>query len=96
MAGVTSISCIRPIFSGQPAEHTLLARTVIVIEDAARGRSGSGLSLLDHFGSVEACITATARELEKVQGIGPKTAAAIRDLVSAETNQPLKGRRKPV
>ena len=50
---------------------------------------------LDHFGSVEACITATARELEKVQGIGPKTAAAIRDLVSAETNQPLKGRRNP-
>jgi ERCC4-type nuclease len=52
--------------------------------------------LLDHFGSVEACITATACELEKVQGIGPKTAAAIRDLVSAKTNQPLKGRRKPV
>jgi DNA excision repair protein ERCC-4 len=52
--------------------------------------------LLDHFGSVQACITAPACELEKVPGIGPKTAAAIRDLVSAETTQPLKGRRKPV
>jgi DNA excision repair protein ERCC-4 len=52
--------------------------------------------LLDHFGSVEASITAPACELEKVSGVGPKTAAAIRDLVSAETNQPLKGRRKPV
>ena len=47
--------------------------------------------LLDYFGSVQACITATADELEKVPGIGPKTAAAIRDLVSAE-NQPLNGR----
>jgi ERCC4-type nuclease len=46
--------------------------------------------LLDHFGSVQACISAPARELEKVPGIGPKTAAAIRDLVSAEINQPFK------
>ena len=38
--------------------------------------------LLDYFGSVQACITATAAELEKVPGIGPKTAAAIRDLVT--------------
>jgi DNA excision repair protein ERCC-4 len=36
--------------------------------------------LLNHFGSVQACITAPARELQKVPGIGPKTAAAIRDL----------------
>jgi ERCC4-type nuclease len=47
--------------------------------------------LLDHFGSVQACITATADELEKVQGIGPKTAAAIRNLVSPEVNQPFNG-----
>ena len=52
--------------------------------------------LLDHFGSVQACITATTHELEKVPGIGPKTAAAIRDLVSAESNPPLKGRQKPI
>jgi DNA excision repair protein ERCC-4 len=48
--------------------------------------------LLDHFGSVQACITATADELEKVPGIGPKTAAAIRDLVSSETKQSENGR----
>ncbi|MBV9874167.1 MAG: hypothetical protein JO025_05520 [Verrucomicrobia bacterium] len=29
--------------------------------------------LLDHFGSVQACITATADELERVPGIGPET-----------------------
>ena len=48
--------------------------------------------LLNYFGSVQACITATAGELEKVPGIGPKTAAAIRDLVSLELTQPLNGR----
>ena len=51
--------------------------------------------LLDHFGCVQACITAPARELQKVPGIGPKTAAAIRDLVSVGINQPLEGRREP-
>jgi DNA excision repair protein ERCC-4 len=40
--------------------------------------------LLDYFGSIQACITARADELEKVPGIGPKTAAAIRALVSPE------------
>jgi DNA excision repair protein ERCC-4 len=48
--------------------------------------------LLDYFGSVQSCINATAHELAKVPGIGPKTAAAIRDLVSPESNQPLNGR----
>ena len=51
--------------------------------------------LLDHFGSVEACITATAEELEKVPGIGPKTAATIRNLVTAQNDQPLNGPQKP-
>jgi DNA excision repair protein ERCC-4 len=48
--------------------------------------------LLDHFGSVQACLTANADELEKVPGIGPKTAAAIRGLVSSETKQSENGR----
>jgi DNA uptake protein ComE-like DNA-binding protein len=33
----------------------------------------------------------SADELEKVPGIGPKTAAAIRDLVSPEINRRLSG-----
>lgn len=38
-------------------------------------------NLLDHFGSVQACLTAPTAELCRVQGVGLKTAKAIRDLV---------------
>jgi DNA excision repair protein ERCC-4 len=37
--------------------------------------------LLDHFGSVHACLAASPTELQEVSRIGPKTAEAIRDLV---------------
>jgi DNA excision repair protein ERCC-4 len=37
--------------------------------------------LLDHFGNVQACFTASADELRQIPGIGLKTAAAIRDLI---------------
>lgn len=39
---------------------------------------GRAEDLLDHFGSVAAVITAEQCELESIQGIGEKTAAAIR------------------
>jgi DNA excision repair protein ERCC-4 len=39
--------------------------------------------LLEHFGSIQACINAPAETLETIQGIGPKTAAAIRELVTS-------------
>jgi ERCC4-type nuclease len=37
--------------------------------------------LLDHFGNVQACFSASAEDLCRVPGIGPKTATAIRDLL---------------
>ena len=40
--------------------------------------------LLDHFASVEKVIGATTEELECVEGIGPKTAQAIRQLLSEQ------------
>lgn len=39
-------------------------------------------ALLEHFGSVEACILASAEELSAVDGIGRKTAEAIRNTVA--------------
>jgi DNA excision repair protein ERCC-4 len=44
--------------------------------------------LIDHFGTVQACINATLLDLQKVSGIGPKTAAAIIDLVTSLKTQP--------
>lgn len=38
--------------------------------------------LLEHFGTIERCISATEIELRRVPGIGSKTARAIRRLVS--------------
>jgi DNA excision repair protein ERCC-4 len=35
--------------------------------------------LLETFGSIEAVMTATLEKLQQIEGIGPKTAAAIRD-----------------
>jgi DNA excision repair protein ERCC-4 len=37
--------------------------------------------LLDHFGSVRACFEAQMDELQKIDGIGPKTAQAIFDTI---------------
>jgi DNA excision repair protein ERCC-4 len=37
--------------------------------------------LLDHFGSIQACLTASPAELQEVSTIGPKTAEAIRELI---------------
>lgn len=41
-------------------------------------------SLLEHFGSVEACIAASEQELAAVPGIGPGTARGVRSAVSEE------------
>jgi ERCC4-type nuclease len=41
-------------------------------------------NLLEHFGGVRACLLATVEQLIEVQGIGPKTAQAIKDVVGSE------------
>jgi len=43
--------------------------------------------LLEHFGTVEAVMTASVSDLSEVRGIGDKTARAIRWSVSEETQQ---------
>ncbi len=43
--------------------------------------------LLEEFGTVEKCITADAETLMKIEGIGPKTANAIRNVVSEASAQ---------
>jgi len=41
--------------------------------------------LLEHFGSIRACLAASTDELQKVDGIGPKTAQAIWDTVREDS-----------
>jgi len=43
-------------------------------------------SLLEHFGSAGAVMQASADELQEVSGIGPATAASIRDPLDKEVN----------
>ena len=44
-------------------------------------------TLIKHFGSLRKLRQATVEQLIQVPGIGPATAAAIKDAVSAETGQ---------
>ena len=43
--------------------------------------------LLERFGSVAGCINASAEELSSVEGIGNKTAGAIKSTVSEEPSR---------
>jgi ERCC4-type nuclease len=40
--------------------------------------------LLERFGTLERCMSATEMELSAVEGIGPKTAASIREIVAGK------------
>ncbi|HEY9562290.1 MAG TPA: helix-hairpin-helix domain-containing protein, partial [Nocardioides sp.] len=44
-------------------------------------------TLIKHFGSLRKLKTATVEELAQVPGIGPATAAAIKDAVGASTSK---------
>ena len=41
--------------------------------------------LLDHFGSIRACFEAQMDELQKIDGIGPRTARAILDTIQEDS-----------
>lgn len=53
-------------------------RLLQMLPGVGRGRAQR---LLDHFGSVLACLSASADQLEQIEGIGPKVAAAIREVL---------------
>jgi Fanconi anemia group M protein len=46
---------------------------------------GAAKRLLAHFGSAGAVLSATPEELKKVQGMGPKTIASIREVIEFDT-----------
>jgi ERCC4-type nuclease len=57
------------------------ARQLRILQSLPGIGSDRAKRLLDHFGNVQACFTASAEDLRQIPGIGLKTATAIRDLL---------------
>lgn len=65
---------------GRPKDLGLLAR--FVVEGLPGCGAAASRRLLDHFGTVEAVMQASAEELAMVPGIGEKTAGRIREVLT--------------
>lgn len=66
---------------GKKTARTLKEQQEYLISAIPGVGSAAARSLLKHFGSVEAVMTATPEKLMEADGVGPKTAARIRELV---------------
>ncbi|MBX0295943.1 DEAD/DEAH box helicase [Haloarcula nitratireducens] len=69
---------------GEKQSKTLPEQQEYVVASVAEVGPVTARSLLDHFGSVEAVMTATRDDLLEVDGIGDVTAERIRDVVGAD------------
>lgn len=69
---------------GKPKDLGVLAR--FVVEGLPGCGAAASRRLLDHFGSVEAVMQASAEELAMVPGIGDKTARRIREVLTHQSN----------
>jgi ERCC4-related helicase/ERCC4-type nuclease len=69
---------------GEKSSKTLAEQQEYVVSSVAEVGPVTARALLDHFGSVEAVMTADADELKKVDGVGDVTATQIREVVSEE------------
>jgi ERCC4-type nuclease len=69
---------------GEKSSKTLAEQQEYVVSSVAEVGPVTARALLDHFGSVEAVMTADADELKAVSGVGDVTATQIREVVSGE------------
>jgi Fanconi anemia group M protein len=69
---------------GEKSSKTLAEQQEYVVSSVAEVGPVTARALLDHFGSVEAVMTADADDLKKVDGVGDVTATQIREVVSGE------------
>jgi Fanconi anemia group M protein len=69
---------------GEKAAKTLDEQQEYVVGAIADVGPVTAQSLLAHFGSVEAVMTATEADLQEVRGVGAKTAQRIREVVGSD------------
>ncbi|WP_227133928.1 DEAD/DEAH box helicase [Halorubellus salinus] len=69
---------------GEKASKTLTEQQEYVVSSIADVGPVTARSLLEHFATVEAVMTARAEDLEEVAGVGTVTAERIREVVGSE------------
>ncbi|MFB6218647.1 MAG: helix-hairpin-helix domain-containing protein, partial [Halobacteriaceae archaeon] len=69
---------------GEKAAKTLAEQQEYVVASIADIGPVTARSLLEHFGSVEAALTASEADLLDVEGVGEVTAERIREVVGSE------------
>jgi Fanconi anemia group M protein len=69
---------------GEKSAKTLDEQQEYVVSAIADVGPVTAQSLLSHFGSVEAVMTATEEELQEVRGVGAKTATRVREVVGSD------------
>jgi ERCC4-type nuclease len=69
---------------GEKSAKTLAEQQEYVVASVAEVGPVTARSLLAHFGSVEAVMTADADALREVSGVGEVTADRIRDVVGSD------------
>ncbi|WP_254832551.1 DEAD/DEAH box helicase [Haloglomus salinum] len=69
---------------GEKSSKTLAEQQEYVVSSVAEVGPVTARALLDHFGSVEAVMTADADALKGVDGVGDVTATQIREVVNGE------------
>ena len=69
---------------GEKASKTLTEQQEYVVSSIADVGPVTARSLLEHFATVEAVMTARAEDLEEVAGVGAVTAERIREVVGSE------------
>jgi len=69
---------------GKRSHMTLPQKQVYVVSSIGEGVGPKmAITLLEHFGSVEAVMTATIDDLTQVEGVGSKTAEKIREIIGS-------------
>ncbi len=74
----------KPIIRGKKSARTLPEQQEYVLSSIPGVGQKAARNLLKHFGSIQAVLNASEKELQQVPLIGKKTARLIREVVGSE------------